>query len=230
MYEPEIISRSIVLVDNVMGTAKPTLNKPIQVQNPVNPFQSLNSEIAIASIMEKATGQNQEPVIEGDQSFQSKFVFDDIFFQCSTFPPKFVVQHNSASGSSDKLQKIFKAIFFKAPKIEAANGIGAVGINFELFVPNENLDVKSKIFQQKVLNGLQSTNATLVYKVSEICELNLTIADADYQEKKGIYLRANFTTTLSSDIKLKEVVEKEDQFLRDAKEKINQLLSDNASS
>lgn len=230
MHEPKIISRSIVLVDNIIGTAKFIPNQSIQVNNPSNPFQSLNSEIALASIMEKATGTYQEPTVPQEQTFQSQFVFDDIVFKCLSLPPKFIVQQNSSSESSDKLQKIFKAIFSKAPKVEAAVGIGAVGINFELFIPNENLDVKPKIFQQKILTDLDSMNITLVYKITANCNFNLTIADADYEEKKGIYFKVNFTTTLNDDIKIKDIVEKEGKYLQDAKKKIKELLSDNVSS
>lgn len=225
MQEPKIISRSIVMVDNIIETDQST-----QLDNPSNPFQSLNSEIALALIMEKATGTYKEPTILQDQTFQSQFVFDDIVFKYSPLTPKFIVQQNSSSESSDKLQKIFKVIFSKAPKVEAADGIGAVGINFELFIPNENLDVKPKILQKKILTNLNSMNISLVYKITENCKFNLQIADARYKDKRGIYFKVNFHNTLNDDTKIKDIVEKERNFLQDAKIKINELLSDNASS
>lgn len=211
-----MISHSIVLVDDT----KIVPNQMIPITN--NPFGDLNSKIALIRIMEKVIGEKQEPKID-NSSFETSFIFDDIVFQSSSLPPRILVQQNS-SELSDKLSNIFKEILQELPEIEAK--IAAVGINFELFISKEDDEnVKAKIFQNKINQGLESASTTLVYRIDDNCKLNLTIADANYKETKGIYFKANFHTKITSDNSLKETLKKEAELLKRANSKVEELLN-----
>ena len=110
------------------------------------------------------------------------------------------------------------------PEIESK--IAAVGINFELFISKEDDEnVKAKIFQNKINQGLESASTTLVYRIDDNCKLNLTIADANYKETKGIYFKANFHTKITSDNSLKETLKKEAELLKRANSKVEELLN-----
>lgn len=214
-----MISHSIVLVDDT----KIVPNQAMPIKN--NPFGDLSSKIALSSIMEKVFEKKQEPKID-NTSFEPSFIFDDIVFQSSSLPPRILVQQNS-SELSDKLPKIFKEILKELPEIESE--VAAVGINFELFISkDEDANVKTKIFQDKINVGLESASTTLVYKINDNCKLNLTIADANYQEQKGIYFKANFHNKVNDDNSLKDVLKKVSDFFKTANDKLEELLDDNS--
>jgi hypothetical protein len=221
MSKAEMISHSIVLVDDT----KIVPNQMIPITN--NPFGDLNSKIALIRIMEKVIGEKQEPKVDNSH-FEPSFVFEDVIFQSLSLPPRILVQQNS-SELSDKLPNIFKEILQELPEIEAK--VAAVGINFELFISkDDDENVKAKIFQNKINQGLESASTTLVYKIDDSCKLNLTIADANYKDTKGIYFKANFHITITSDNSLKEALKKEVELLEKANSKVEELLKRNGES
>ena len=217
MSKAEMISHSIVIVDNT----KIVVNQAVPVSS--NPFAELSSKIVLSTIMGNLLGSKQEPIIDSS-SFERSFVFDDIIFKSSSLPPKVIIQQNSTE-LSNKIQDIFTEILREIPEIESA--VAAVGINFELFVAAEDSSaIKTKIFQEDMAKELESMQTTLVYPIkdNDNCKLNLTIADANYKEQKGLYFKANFHNIITADNKLKDILKMPSDLLKQAKAKIEKLL------
>jgi len=215
MSKAEMISHSIVIVDDT----KIVPNKVSSISN--NPFADLSSKITFINIMEKIDGERNQPIIE-ESPIERSFVFNDIVFKNSSLLPRVIVQQNSPE-LSDKLPKIFKEILRELPEIESK--IAAVGINFEFFIEREdNGDVKAKIFQSSIMEGLESMTTTLVYNEAD-SKLNLTIADANYEGKKGIYFKANFHNKIVNDNGFQEILKKEKAFFDRANKRIEELLN-----
>jgi len=215
MSKAEMISHSIVIVDDT----KIIPNQANSIGN--NPFADLSSKITFINIMEKIDGDKSVPIID-ESPIERSFSFGDIVFKNSSLPPRVIVQQNSSS-LSDKLPKIFKEILTELPEIE--NKVAAMGINFEFFIAKEDDgDVKKKIFQENITSGLDSMTTTLVYKEDNY-KLNLTIADANYENKKGIYFKANFHNVINSENKFQEIIKKEKDFFDKANNKIEELLN-----
>lgn len=215
MSDARMISHSIVIVDDtkiVLNTANPIGN---------NPFADLSSKITFINIMEKIDGERNQPIIE-ESPVERSFIFNDIVFKNSSLPPRVIIQQNS-SELSDKLPRIFKEILRELPEIKGK--IAAVGINFEFFIEKEdNGDVKAKIFQSHMIDRLESMTTTLVYN-EDGSKLNLTIADANYEGKKGIYFKANFHNKIANGNEFQEIIKKEKGFFDRANKKIEELLN-----
>ena len=108
---------------------------------------------------------------------------------------------------------------------EVEKDAGAVGINYEMFLAEDNLDLRKFLLKQDIAEGFTSLSVTPVFKVDEVTTLNLTIAAAINDDNKdGIFFGVNFHTTLDGSRKISDILK--DDFYKIAKEKIKMVFKE----
>ena len=221
MRNAKLISHAFVLVDNIFN-GQISLSQPnIQFQATQKPFQELASagllKRVVKEVMNKSLGckiTEMPPVNPMTKSFD----FDNVLiFGYDVFPPRFSVQFNTDSEKTEILQQIFQEIVDENVKQK----IGAIGVNFELFVPNQDNKVKDVLLNDKAKKDLSALSVSLSY-VIDGCNMNLQIADAARDGINGLYLNANFHNVISDIEQIEGVMGK--NFLDIAQGKIEKLL------
>lgn len=156
MSKSKLISHAFVLVDNIFSGQIPLGQTNIQFQATQNPFQELASapllKRVVKEVMNKPLGckvSEMPPVNPMTKSFD----FDNVLiFSYDAFPPRFSVQFNTDSEKTEVLQRIFQEIVDENVKQK----IGAIGVNFELFVPNQDNKVKDVLLNDKAKKDLNA--------------------------------------------------------------------------
>lgn len=223
MNNLKLISHSFVLVDNIFNGQIPLGQPNIQFQATQNPFQELASSGLLKRVVKEVINESLKCKITDISQINTtkSFDFDNVLiFDYDVFPPKFSVQFNTDSEKTEILQKIFQEIVDE----NVRQKIGAIGVNFELFVANQDNKVKDVLLNDKAKKDLSAVSVSLSY-VIDGCNMNLQIADATRDGINGLYLNANFHNAIS-DIEQIEVVMGKN-FLDIANKKINELFAIN---
>lgn len=221
MSKAKVISHAFVLVDNVYNGQIPVGQINIQLQTIQNPFQELASAGLLKRVVKEVIDKplvckitEMPPVNPMAKSFDFENM---LIFGYDAFPPKFSVQLNTDSDKTEILQKIFQELVDENIKQK----IGAIGVNFELFVPHQDSKAQDVLLNDKAKKDLNALSVSLSYIIDN-CNMNLQIADAVREEVSGLYLNANFHNTVS-DINQIEGIMSTD-FLAIAQKKIKDLL------
>ena len=221
MSNAKLISHAFVLVDNIFNGQIPLGQSNIQFQAIQNPFQELASagllKRVVKEVMNKSLGckiTEMPPVNPMTKSFD----FDNVLiFGYDVFPPKFSVQFNTDSEKTEILQQIFQEIVDE----NVRQKIGAIGVNFELFTPNEDNKAKDILLNNNAKKDLKALSISLSYMIDG-CNMNLQVADAVRDGINGLYLNANFHNAISDIEQIEGVMSR--NFLDIAKGKIKDLL------
>jgi len=211
MEKAKLFSKSIILVDDKFNGLPPTnTTEKIQVDNP---FKSLSNILFLKSIIGKdgfKTPQSNE--------FTQTFIFGDFIFTYDLFPPKFKIEHNTSDEKSEELKEIANKIISFA---ELNKVIGAIGINYEYYIENEDnhIILKNEICNTNISNAFSRLNTTLVYDgIDDYTTLNLQITDATIKGKKSIYISSNFHNKVEPTNRI------EDIFKKDFKKRLDEKL------
>ena len=211
MSNAKLISRAFVLV------SQPN----IQFQATQNPFQELASAGLLKRVVKEVMGNSlgckiTEMLLTNPMT--KSFDFDNVLiFTYDVFPPRFSIQLNTDSEKTEILQKIFQEIVDENVKQK----IGAIGVNFELFTPNEDNKVKDILLNNNAKKDLKALSISFSY-VIDGCNINLQVADAVIDGINGLYLNANFHNEILDLEQIEEVISK--NFLDIARGKIKELL------
>jgi len=230
MKDIKMLSESCVIVDkNFLGQLPfGTLN--IQFNNP---FVNLANEHSIrAACKVKATtispfqGQIQANVDLRDE--------DNILYQYTLFPPKFLIQNITNDKNSCKARTNMSKLITHNDLFDE---IGAIGVNYDFYIDcqtNENIanNLKNKILNAKISDKCSAFAITLKFKMDDQSNLNLTINEdvklANVDNNVTLF-NANIHTLIdinkSIDL-INDVFNKESSFyINFISEKINTLLA-----
>lgn len=209
MSKAEMVSYSVVLVDNLYSNLKITTNQTIQVKNPFEP-------IANALFLKSRLGSNVVEDINKSTQLHKEFICDDLRIDYDFFPPKLQIKHITQSGKSNFIAIAKDLIAFAGLE----NSIGKIGINYEMFL-EEEISLKDYLLKDEIAKGFTSLSATPVFDIDENTKLNLTIASAiNNGGKKGIYFQANFDNKVAEKNTISDIFGKNFREIADNKIKL----------
>lgn len=211
MSNAKLLARSIVFIDDTLSKLKLQPDQTLQIQIK-NPFEPLAQALVVKSILKM-------PVVEkaNNTQFNKEFVCGDYSVIYEAFPPRFQLVNREPKDES-QITKIAKEMVNFAD-IEKA--INKVGINYELFL-EENRNIKDYLLKDSISKEFTSLSATPVFQIDENTVLNLTIASAENNGKKGVYFRANFDNKITEENSLSVILDK--KFRKIADDKINSIF------
>ncbi len=219
MNKLETISHSVVLVDKIYSglKLKPNQTAQIQVQNP---FKNLANILALKSAFKK-------PAVELPfmSEFHKEFEAGNFAAIWDFFPPRFEVKDKKPNPKNLNEVRQISSELINFSEVE--KDVGAIGINYEMFlqVEEKNLNLKNFLLKDDVAEAFTSLSATPVFKVDELTTLNLTIAAATNDDNKdGIFFGVNFHVIIDGSRKISDILN--DDFYRIAKEKIKIVFKD----
>jgi len=199
MSKAKLLARSIVLIDDTR--LEP--NQYYQIKK--NIFSELANPLVLKSLL-------KAPVSEKPASSEvnREFICDSYNIIYGAIPPKFQIIDNDPE-NENKIVKLAKEMV-KFANIEGL--INKVGVNYEMFLESDK-DIKDYLLKDSIAAEFTSLSATPVFKIDEETTLNLTLASAENDKKKGIYFRINFDNKITEentfdkilDKKLKEIAE-----------------------
>ena len=203
MHKHKIVAHSIVLADKIMGTQVFTPSaQPITIDNP---FQILSNHKLLRSYLESVVGAVSDPVIvppEKEMSLTRNFLFGKIRFVCDALPPRFTVAQEISDLKDSKVKEILDKIIDS----ELTTKIGAIGINYEIFIP-EKIDITKKIIKENVTDQLVGFQTQLTYTINDNCKLNLSIAsNSKYKNQDGLSIVGNFHNIINSQNSIETVL------------------------
>jgi hypothetical protein len=217
MSELRTLSHSVVLVDKVFSSLKLKPNQTAQIQIQ-NPFTNLANLLALKSVFKK-------PVVElpFGNPFHREFEAGNFAVIYDQFPPRFEIKDKNPDIKNLNLVRDIASELITFSEVE--KDAGALGINYEMFLAEDNLDLRKFLLKQDIAEGFTSLSATPVFKVDEVTTLNLTIAAAINDDNKdGIFFGVNFHTTLDGSRKISDILK--DDFYKIAKEKIKMVFKE----
>lgn len=211
MSNAKLLARSIVFIDDTLSKLKLQPDQTLQIQIK-NPFEPLAQALVVKSILKM-------PVVEkaNNTQFNKEFVCGDYSVIYEAFPPRLQLVNRYPKDES-QITKIAKEMVNFAD-IEKA--INKVGINYELFL-EENRNIKDYLLKDSISKEFTSLSATPVFQIDENTVLNLTIASAENNGKKGVYFRANFDNKITEENSLSAILDK--KFRKIADDKINSIF------
>jgi hypothetical protein len=211
MSNVKLLARSIVFIDDTLSKLKLQPDQTIQIQIK-NPFEPLAQPLVIKSVL-------KIPVVEksNNTQFNKEFVCGEYSVIFEAFPPRFQLVQREPKDES-QIVKVAKDMVEFAD-IEKA--INKVGINYELF-SEEKRDIKDCLLKDHLSKEFTSLSATPVFQIDENTVLNLTIASAENNGKKGVYFRANFDNQITEENSLSKILDK--KFRKIADDKINSIF------
>lgn len=214
MKNLEITSHSIVIVDNTFSNFVFEPNQQIKLQIK-NPFDPIANELFLKSRL------NVEVVKmpNSDQIHREFLCGKDIVIKYDFFPPRLHIQHNTNEDSRQPETLAKDLIEFA----DLSSSVGAIGVNYEMFIQNDVVKVKDFLLKNDVAQEFSSLSAVMVLNINEQRILNLRVADAEINGKKGIYCEANFHNTITDSTKLNKLLEED--FLTIAKNKIEAVFN-----
>ena len=215
----KVMSHSVVLVDKIYSNLKLNPNQTAQIQVQ-NPFANLANLLALKGVFKK-------PTVElplGNQ-FHKEFESGNFTAIWDFFPPRFEIKDKNPDVKNLNAVREISSDIVTFSEVE--KDVGAVGINYEMFLEAEEtvLDLKLFLLKDDVAKGFDSLSATPVFKVDEKTTLNLTIASAtDDNNKDGIFFGVNFHTVIDGSRKISDILQ--DDFYEIAKGKIKLIFKD----
>lgn len=211
MSNAKLLARSIVFIDDTLSKLKLQPDQTLQIQIK-NPFEPLAQALVVKSILKM-------PVVEkaNNTQFKKEFVCGDYSVIYEAFPPRFQLVNREPKDEA-QITKIAKEMVNFAD-IEKA--INKVGINYELFL-EENRNIKDYLLKDSISKEFTSLSATPVFQIDENTVLNLKIASAENNGKKGVYFRANFDNKITEENSLSVILDK--KFRKIADDKINSIF------
>lgn len=211
----DVISHSVVILDNKFNNIDLTKSKlqiPIKIDNP---FEQLTNKLVLKSqIAEQVT-----ELPNSDKVHREFLCNNNIIVKYDFFPPRLEIKHNTKE-EKDEVKNIANKLIKFA---DINDSIGALGINYELFIANDKVNVITSLLKDSIAKEFDSISATLVFNINDNRTLNLRIADANIDGKKGIYFHANFHNNITDENKISNIF-KED-LLTLAKEKIETIIN-----
>lgn len=215
MSKAEMISRSIVFIDNVFSNIKFEPNKPIQLQIK-NPFDVVANPLFLKSRVN--TNVVEKP--NSDQMHRELSWNEDAFNMIyDLLPPRLEIKHISTV-NDNRIIEISKDIISFAG---LENSIGKIGINYEMFLEDNRINLKDYLLKENIAKGFTSLSATPVFQIDENTVLNLTVASSvNNSGKNGIYFQVNFDNKVATNNSVSNILEKD--FLEIANEKIKLIF------
>lgn len=213
MQNLQLISRSIVMLDDTMTKSPLINNQPI-----VNNFNDLNDTTLKLIIQNSLKNELDNTCGEQPTPVYRKYIFGNLQFLWELFPPKFSI---TQVGHGNDITLVINELL-KISKIKSS--IKALGVNYEFFT-NQSVDVKKLLLKDKVSKDLDALMIKLVYPINENCRLTLEVSDANYNEQSGVVFAINFHHIIKSSNNIHHLIE-DDTFVDKAKDKIAKLLSE----
>lgn len=213
MEHKEMISYSIVILDNVYSNIKFEEKQTVQINNV---FAPIANQFFLKSILKSNVIED----VNKSHNLHKEFISDDIRVIWDFFPPKIQIKHITEEKDKRKFIDIAKNII-SFTNLE--NNIGRVGINYEMFINDEKINLKDYLLKESIAKGFTELSATPVFTIDKDTVLNLTLASAiNKVGKKGIYLQANFDNIISENNKFEKILEKD--FIKIADEKVKLIF------
>lgn len=221
----ETISYSITFLSNLYPKNKGEI---VTVTDQHNLFKDIANTFTLQLLLESYDKESQIEVTENTKdSFPNKefagsnglkFTFEQPF--------KLTISYSKIKGNIDNPDKYIKElsniIAIKAGKSK----IGAVGVNYEIFYPDnepENIIITNLVNQLEKDDSIEKGLVKLVYKIDQYTNLNLSITSATYEDKNGLYFSINFHSDIKGSNKVSEILNRED-LIEIASSKINKLI------
>ena len=215
MKDLEIKSHSIVIIDNTFNNFNNfdfSKNIPLQIKNP---FEQIASPLALKGSL----GMNVVELPNSDKVHKEFMCGGEIKIEYDFFPPKLQIKY-STNESNNKVQEIAQKLIDFA---DIGKSIGAIGVNYELFIENDKINVKDHLLKKEFKDEFSSLSATLVLKINDNTTLSLRVADAKIENKQGIYFMANFHNNINKDNNIDNIFKKD--FLKISKDKIEAVFN-----
>lgn len=212
MKDIKIISHSITLVDNAYNGIMPLGKNQLQVRNPFD-------QIAQPLVLKALVGKSVETLANSD-IIHREFKYENIKITYDFFPPRLNII-NEENNLSDTPKNLALQIIELA---EIKDKLGSIGVNYELFIEENDVNLTQYLLQEFISKEFNSLSTTLVLVINKDVKLNLRIADAEIEGKKGIYFQANFSNQVSTSNNVEKILEN-NNFLNIAKEKINLIFN-----
>ncbi len=213
MSDLKLTSQSIVLVEEKFQGKMPIGQFSGQV---TNPFNNLANSQFLTALMKIVFGKKiifSSP-IKDENTPQRIFNFENnVQFIYDSFPPKFIAKYNTDAYNIDTIKKIFKEIIDDET---TKSSIYAVGVNFEFFDSEDNIDTKN-LLADKTKDGVLSTNISLQYN-----DMQITIADAVKDGVDGIYFNVNYHNIVEDCDNIIDIINK--NLITQAVEKIESII------
>jgi len=204
MSKLDIKTHAVVLVDKIYSNLPPQTNQIAQVQQINNPFEKVANQLALKGVFQKTVSQ-----LQFGNNFHKEFVSDDFHITYDFLPPRLEIKDtNPQKNKENSVQKITLDIINFS---EIEQDIGAIGINYEIFLEGKDIDLRKFLLKDDIQKGFTSLSATPIFKIDNNTTLNLTIAHATNKidSKDGIFFGVNFHIVLDGNIKVKDIITKD---------------------
>ena len=219
MSKLEITLQSVVLVDKVFSSFKLKVNQTNQIKIE-NPFEKVANPLALKGVFKKSVVP-----VQFNDTIHKEFLSDDFKVIYDFVPPRLEIANINPNPKNINAVRNIASEIIKYSEI--GNDIGAVGINYEMFLEGA-IDLKKYLLKDEIAEGFTSLSATPIFKVSESTTLNLKIASASNDRgKEGIFFGVNFHTIVDNRSSIDDIINKD--YFSIAEEKIklvfNKLIS-----
>lgn len=217
MSKLEITLQSVVFVDKVFSSFKPKSNQINQIKIQ-NPFEKVANPLALKGVFKK-------PVvpIQFNDNFHKEFIAGDYTVIYDLLPPRLEISNKNPNPKEiDAVRSVALEIVNYS---EIEKEIGAVGVNYEMFLEGAEIDLRKYLLKDEVAEGFTSLSATPIFKLpNESTTLNLKIASAtNDSNKEGIFFGVNFHALIEENVTIADILAKD--FYSIATDKIKLVFS-----
>ncbi len=213
----ETISHSVVLVEKNFFSLKGKLNKAMRLQIQ-SPFSNLANSLALKSVFKKPV---IEPFSNSLQSYR-EFESDNFVITYDKLSLRFGIEDKIPEQRNNLVRKIATDLINLA---EVEEDIGAIGVNYEMFLPENNLDLKKLFLKKDIAETFDNLFITPVFEIDKFITLNLKIVSGIVDYKEGIFFDVNFHIEIDEygSQKISNILEND--FCKIAKNKILHLMA-----
>lgn len=197
MENLQIISSSVVIIDKILQPNLGLLQQIIVNEND-NPFLLFNNIL----YLKDKIGMQLIKTPSSDK-MMSQYLANNIEIVYNLFPARFVIKQKNPTNMLWVCETMLKMI----SSASIQDKIGGVGINYELFIPNEanNNIALSLLNKNAITQGFTGVSTTLQKQCNDYL-LTLKIAGADIDGRNGAYCDINFHYNINNIENISEIM------------------------